>query len=622
MNSLLHIQNISWREPLWLLLALQPIIILFIRKLIQKNNLSLYAEKQLQPWVVWPANHVFTIKNFSKNTAYLLAWLLFSIALAGPRLPLSHVDKNQLIGVNIMLVVDLSASMHARDITPNRLRRSKLEIYELLEKAHDHRIGITVFSARPHLYVPITSDHETLKTYVESLDQLMFPTAGSKPFEALLLAKKELSKTKGKSVIVLITDGDFALFTDEQLTTLNNLATPIFVLGVGTPEGEAVQMKDGTWLQYNQQHVISRMNEDNLRKLANKFNGKYSPVYNDDSDWSILFDQGITNHNSITNENEEKQILWNELFPFFLITSIFLFMFSLNTFTIKKKNIATLFLVSICMFSYPENDVYALEYAQTAEQAAYREYQKEHYSEAAKLYQNIKGYNSYLGQANSLYKIGHYHKAIPQYTFALLSAKNDSQRVTALYNLANSYFRTGNFTTAITTYKDVLRYRPEDKASLYNLKVSKILKANIELRIKEQEKSILSSRQGQGQGPRSATIADGVEINENTSVSLGESSIGLQQDIPLPKLPNLDEDTIKKLLLSGLNNIELAEQDTLQNTQSSYRKNNNISLLQAQQHLNTIDDSQHLLWKRLFEIEEGFPAPVEKAKTIPGVKPW
>ncbi len=618
MNSLLHLQNISWREPLWLLLALQPIIIIFIRKLIQKNNLSLYAEKRLQPWVVWPANHVFTIKDFSKNTAYLLAWLLFSIALAGPRLPLSHVDKNQLPGVNIMLVVDLSASMQARDITPNRLRRSKLEIYELLEKAHAHRIGITVFSARPHLFVPITSDHAALKTYIETIDQLTFPTAGSKPFEALLLAKKELSKTKGKSVIVLITDGDFALFTDEQLTSLNNQATPIFVLGIGTPEGEAVQMKDGTWLQYNQQHVISRMNEDNLRNLANKFNGKYSQVYNDDSDWSILFEQGITSHNSITNINEEKQILWDELFPFFLITSIFFFMFSLNTF--KIKNIATLFLVSICMFSYPENDVYALESGQTDEQAAYRAYQTEHYSEAAKLYQNIKGYNSYLGQANSLYKIGHYQKAIPQFTFALLSAKNDSQRAVALYNLANSYFRTGDFTTAVTTYNDVLRYRPEDKASLYNLKVSKILKANIELRIKQQEKSILSSRQGRG--PSTAAIANGVEINENTSVSLGQDTGELQQDIPLPKLPDLDEDSIKNLLLSGLNNIRLADQGTLQNTQSSYRKNKNISLLQAQQHLNSIEDSQHLLWKRLFEIEEGFPAPVEKEKIIPGVKPW
>ncbi|MCK4866084.1 MAG: VWA domain-containing protein [Gammaproteobacteria bacterium] len=620
MNLFLYIQNIAWREPLWLLLALQPVFIVFIRTLIQRNNNSLYADKKLQPWIVLPGNHIFTKKGLSKNIAYLLAWLFFSIALAGPRLAISHIDKNQLTGVNIMLVVDLSESMQARDITPNRLRRSKLEIYELLEKAHAHRIGITVFSARPHLFVPITSDHAALKIYLESLELLTFPTSGSQPFEALLFAKKELSKIKGKSVIVLITDGDFALFTDEQLITLNNQATPIFVLGMGTPEGEAIQSKNGKWLQYNQQHVVSRMNEEHLRKLANAFNGKYSPVYDDNSDWSTLFDQGITKYNSVTNITGEKQILWNELFPFFLITSVFLFIFSLNTFKIKKKNIVTFFLLSIFIFSYPENDVYALELGQTDEQAAHRAYQKERYTEAENLYRNINGYNSYLGQANSLYKLGYYHKAIPQFTFALLSAKNDSQRAITLYNLANSYFRTGDFTSAITTYNDVLRYKPKDKSSLHNLKISKILKANIELRLKQREQSISSLRQGQG--PRSATIANGVEINENTSVSLGEGSIGLQQDIPLPKLPNLDEGSIKKLLLSGINNIELANQGILQNTQSSYRKNNNVSLLQAHQHLNTIEDAQHLLWKRLFEIEEGFPAPVEKAKTIPGVKPW
>ena len=343
MNSLLHLQNISWREPLWILLALQPVFIVFLRMLLQRNNLSLYADKKLQPWVVLPGNLSFTKMGLSKNIAYLLAWLVFSIALAGPRLPISHIDKNQLLGVNIMLVVDLSESMQARDITPNRLRHSKLEIYELLEKAYNHRIGITVFSARPHLFVPITSDHAALKTYLESLEQLSFPTSGSKPFEALLFAKKELSKIEGKSVIVLITDGDFTSFTDKQITSLRNQVTPIFILGVGTPEGEAVQSKNGKWLQYKQQHVVSRMNVEHLRKLANTFNGKYSPAYDDSSDWSLLFDQGITTYNSVTNINGEKQILWNELFPFLLIVSIFLFIFSLSSFRIKKKSIANFF---------------------------------------------------------------------------------------------------------------------------------------------------------------------------------------------------------------------------------------------------------------------------------------
>ena len=620
MNSILHLQNISWREPLWLLLAFQPIFIILVRKIIQKNNLSLYADKKLQPWVVFPSTQAISKELFSKNSAYLIAWILFSIAIAGPRLPLSHVDKEQLLGVNIMLVVDLSESMKARDVTPNRLRRTKLEIYELLEKAHNHRIGITVFSARPHLFVPITSDHTVLKNYLESLDQLTFPTIGSKPFDALLLAKKELSKSKGKSAIILITDGDFVSITDEQLKVLSHEAIPVYILGVGTVEGEAVQSKDGTWLKYNQQHVISRMNEDNLRKLAKHLKGEYSPVYDNNKDWDILFDQGVTSNNSFTNIDAEKRILWDELFPFFLIPSIIFFLFSLNVFQFKNKHITTFVLTSIFIFSYPENDVYALELGQTDEQSAYRAYHKGSYTEAEQLYQNIKGFNSYLGQANSLYKLGHYQKAIPQFTFAVLSAQNDSQRVIALYNLANSYFRTGDFSAAITTYNDVLRYQPDNKASLHNLKVSHVLKKNIELRIKKQEQSITSSRQGRG--PRSAAISSGEEINDNTSVSVGEGDNSVQNDIPLPKLPNIDNDTINKLILSGLNNIKLAEQADSANKKSIYRKNQSLSLLQAQQHLKTINDSQHLLWKRLFEMEEGFPAPVEDPRTLPGVKPW
>ena len=202
------------------------------------------------------------------------------------------------------------------------------------------------------------------------------------------------------------------------------------------------------------------------------------------------------------------------------------------------------------MLSYPENDVYALELGQTTEQSAYRAYQKGDYAQAENLYQNINGYISYLGQANSLYKLGHYHKAIPQFTFAILSAQNDSQREVALYNLANSYFRTGDFSSAITTYNDVLRYQPKNKASLHNLKVSQILKRNIELRLKEQEQSITSTRQGRGS--RSSDISNGVEINENTSVSIGESDTLIHKDIPLPKLPNIDEDAVERFEKSVL----------------------------------------------------------------------
>jgi Ca-activated chloride channel family protein len=570
---------------------------------------------------VVPTKHLFSKQIFNKNTIYLLAWVLFAIALAGPRTALTQLDNEQLFGANIMLLVDHSRSMRATDITPSRIQRAKIEIDELLEKAQGHRIGITVFSARPHLYVPLTSDHAVLGTYLETLDNLSFPTIGSDYVSAILFAQNELKKLKGKSAIILITDGDLTSVTKNQLESLKEVDIPLYILGIGTVEGEAIQLINGEWLKYNQQYVISKMNEENLHQLSSQLNGKYSPVFNDDSDWGILYEQGIAQHNFLTKINAEQRIIWYELFPYFLIPSFILFWFSLSTRHLKYiKNITLFSFVSLFTFVLPSKHVDAFEIGQTAEQLAYRAYINKNYKKSEQFYKKISGYQSYYGQASSLYKMGHYHKAAQQFILATLNAENGEQRVSALYNLGNSYFRTGNFTSAINIYQDVLRYQPNNMASLHNIKVSQVLKKNIELQIKEQEGIISFLRRGRGS--RSANVENGADISENTSVSVGDNENKLKKDIPLPVLPNISEDIVKKLILSGLENIRLAEQGAISNKQLEHGENITINLNKANQQLQTINDTQHLLWKRLFEIEEGFPAPVEKPKILPKMKPW
>lgn len=629
MNYLFNLQSIDWREPLWLLIALQPIVVYLIKKLIQQNNLADFADKKLHPWIIFPSGHILLSRSIlsmvlNKNTAYILAWLLLAVAMAGPRIPLSQ-NNEKILGANIMLVVDLSRSMQATDITPNRLRRVKIEIHEFLEKASGHRIGIMVFSARPHLFVPLTSDHSVLETYLDMLDDLTFPTLGSDPVAAIVLAKKELQTIKGQSAIILITDGDISSSINEnsyaQLDSLKQANIPLYVLGAGTVEGEAIQLKDGAWLKHKQQPVITKMQESTLKNLAQRYNGKYSEIYDDDRDWNSLYEQGISRFNSTSNLANKQYILWDEFYIFFLLPALLLFILALTPYRIKAlKNYSAIILFSLLISSLPNNDAFAFELTQNTERTAYNAYKNGLYEKADKLYQNISGYKSYLGQGNSLYKMGHYQKAKSQFTQAILNSKTDAQRANALFNLGNAYFRSGDFSSAISSYKDVLRYQPENAASLYNINVSQILKKNIELRLKEKAALFTSSRQGQG--PRSASIAAGTEISENTSVSMGESTNKLNKDIPLPDLPNLNDDAIKKLLLSGLENIKLAKNNAQLNIHSDYNLNMNIDLIKAKQQLDAQTDSQHLLWKRVFEIEEGFPAPVETPHTLPGVNPW
>lgn len=626
MNFISYFQSVYWREPVWLLLTLQPIIMLLLKKIIQKNTSSLYVENKLQQWVVFPSEFTLSKQILSKNSAYLLAWLLFSIALAGPRTLLKLTDQKQITGANIMLIVDLSPSMKAMDLKPNRLHRVKNEIYELLEKAKKHRIGITVFSARPHLLVPLTSDHEALLSYIETIDKLSFPTLGSNPTDAILFAQNELKKVKGNPTTILLSDGDFSEFTNDQVNALQKENIPLYILGVGTAEGEAIPLKNGTWLKHKQQYVISKMNVDNMAFLAKKLKGNYSPVYDDNSDWNLLYDQGVSLHNSEINIDDKQQVLWSEKFAWFLIPAIFLFIISLSAYRIQIVKNITIYPAAFLFFSLLSlytNDATALEIGQTDEQKAYRAYINKEYLKAEQDYKNIDSdrvYHRYLGQANSAYKMGHYLKSIQLFSFATLNAKDDMQRAKSLYNLGNSYFRTGNFTLAINTYNDSLRYEKNNKACLYNIKISTILKKNLEQRLKEKQR--ITSLARQGKGPSSSNIDIGVDISENTSVSMGSSKNKMELNLPLPELPNTSKDIIQKLVISGLNNIKLANQNMGADLPSNIQSSKNIDSIKAQQHLSTIHDSQHLLWKRLFEIEEGFPAPVTKPRTVPGIKPW
>lgn len=628
MSFIYSLQDIYWREPLWLLLAFQPFIILILKYLIKNNYVSYYAERKLQPWVVFPTQ-IKPTDILNKNTAYVLAWLFFAIALSGPRTPMTQTDKEQIFTSNIMLLVDLSPSMQAMDIVPSRIQRAKIEIHEFLQMAPNHRVGITVFSARPHIYVPLTSDHAVLKTYLESLDSLKFPTVGSDPIAAILLAKKELSQLEGKSAIILITDGDFSgnldLKNNKMLAQLIQEDIPLYVLGIGTVEGEAVQLSNGSWLKHNEQAVVSKMDEDNLRQLAKHLGGKYSAVYDDDSDWSTLYKDGLSQHRQAINISNTQQVLWDNHYIYFLLPSLLLFWFSLSPYRINYIKNSSVFVVAVTVMSItPNKKAIALEFGQTAEQAAFRAYQEGNYQKAENLYQVISGYRGHFGQGNSLYKLGHYQKAIKQFSLATLNANTDKHRGEALYNLANSYFHTGAFSLAITSYEDVLRYWPNHKAALYNKNISQVLQKNIQRRLKQREKIISSGKPGRG--VQTSTVADGTEITENSSVSMDGSENQPEAEIPLPDLPDINEDKLKKLVALGLKNIMLAKHGddlpSLSTEQYGSLSSQNVNLIQLQQKLNVMSGSRHLLWKRLFEIEEGFPAPVETPRTLPGVNPW
>ncbi len=629
------LQSIYWREPLWLLLALQPVILLLIQKLSHKGKLSLYADADLQPWVSWkPAHKRWSwVSSFgSRQAIYISAWLLLSISLAGPRLLLEQPAGAGQAEMNIMLVVDVSRSMHTQDIEPDRLRRVQIEINELLQRAANNRFGLIIYTARAHLFVPFTDDLNALKYYLTLMDRIPLPTSGSTPSAALELARKEIDDAsyERKSAILWFTDGDFdnkSAAKNELQETVNKLSkstVALYILGVGSPEGDAIPLAEGGWLQYQGRPVISRMNEKFLTALASTANGKFIIAQNDDSDWLSLYNQGMAAKPTIANRDyNENEVIWHELYQWTLLPAMILLFASLmpyrlSSIRIGKKILHTSFLLLIMSLPLqPSNQAQATEgktvKATVTEQQAYNYFIAEKYALAAKLYHLLPGYNGRLGEANSYYRLEQYAQAITQLNQAVMLAQSDQTRGIAIYNLANSTFQTGDYEAAATLFRDALHYRPGHEATEINLALSN----SLQQLVNEQLLSGMANRMGSG--PQSVRAQQGLDINDSGAMSFDNEEERKNAEISLPEIP---AEELEIFLARGLAHVQLANNKQAVSTRIQEQKQSQQDITAASLRMRELEDNQSVLWKRLFEMEEGFAATLEKAEPVPGVLPW
>ncbi len=610
MNLIDYLQNLYWREPLWLWLSLQPVVIAIIKNRTLASRLSCYAEKSLHPWLKVKVEqnqpHVVRLKNI----AWLLGWLLLAVSLAGPRLPAAQQPHSVTARTNIMLILDMSRSMQSQDVQPSRLQRAIQEIDELLDLLHKQRVGLIVYSGHAHLYVPLTYDYAAMRFYLQDLPKITLPTRGSNLEEALQLADS-LSGSEKNTAIVLITDGDYP-----DTVAIPDMTVAVSILAVGSVEGEAIPLKNGKWLHHQNKPVISRMNTGLLQQLARNTDGYYTPAYDDNSDWQNLISHFPRSELSTTSE-KNSDILWQEKYHAFLLLAILLFVYALTPYRLvllsKHKPAATaaaLFFLVLLPFS----DSHAGIFFTSSEQAAWQAWQRGDYKQAKTYYSHVKGYTGLLGQANSLYKIGDYQGAINYYRSAMLAAKNAQQRGMALFNMANSYFHRGQFEQAIRIYHDSKRYLHESKQVLHNIRIAEQLLQTVQYHLKQQQQDT-SDGQHYGRGPRSINADDNQTVSDSNMLSFGKQQG--KTTLPLPEIDGMSNETLQALLQAGLKNIQLASQQTISETATAP-----ISPDLLQQQLTLPDNAQHQLWQRLFEIEQGFPAPVRQPHPIPGVRPW
>ncbi len=206
---------------------------------------------------------------------------LAALAAAGPQWGVELSPVTDLKG-NIVIAVDASLSMGARDLKPDRLSNARLLLGAIAEKFADYRIGVVAFAGDAYVQCPLTTDLEAITYFSSSLTPGMLPSQGTDLAAAIETVSGMLSRYGGQKVMVLITDGeDHSTGLDTTLKLAAEQNMKIFTIGIGSPDGELIPMTDssGNTMEYKKDKagktVVSRLDEASLIKIASRTGAAY-----------------------------------------------------------------------------------------------------------------------------------------------------------------------------------------------------------------------------------------------------------------------------------------------------------------------------------------------------------
>jgi Ca-activated chloride channel family protein len=263
---------------LWLLTALLPMLLAFLWFLRWRGKkLKAFGRPEL---IAELAPKASAKKHVLKFVLWSLAYIFLVLGIANPQIG-SKMEKVKRQGIDVMIALDVSKSMLAEDIKPNRLLRAKNFINNFIAKLNNDRLGIIVFAGRAYLQMPLTVDYSSARMYLKTLGPETVPTQGTAIAEAAELARQSFvqGETKHKALII-ITDGeDNEGGAAEVIEAAAKEGVKTFVLGIGTEEGGPIPVYvNGVQGDYKRDAdgniVLSKMNIGMMKDLAAKGNGK------------------------------------------------------------------------------------------------------------------------------------------------------------------------------------------------------------------------------------------------------------------------------------------------------------------------------------------------------------
>lgn len=310
-------------DLLYLLLVI-PLLIVFYIVMVRRKHKAI-AEFG-NPELLAPLMPLLSFKRGVWKFAMIILALLFVITgVAGPQFgsKLQQVKKN---GVELMILLDVSNSMLAEDIKPNRLEKAKMAISRMVEKLSNDKIGMIVFAGDAYVQLPITTDYSSAKLFLSNVSTDIVPVQGTAIGSAIDLAVKSFTpETETSKAIIVITDGEN--HQDDAIAAATNARDSgiyVHTVGMGLEQGVPIPLKGspGQFMKDGQGNVVvSKLDEETLKQIAKAGEGLYVRASNTDVGLNTLLDEVNRMEKSLLEERVYSD--YAEKYQYFLIVGLF-----------------------------------------------------------------------------------------------------------------------------------------------------------------------------------------------------------------------------------------------------------------------------------------------------------
>jgi len=401
------------------------------------------------------------------NVLIFIAFFFMTLALAQPVIEEGE-ERVKVSGTDVVIAIDLSLSMQAKDFFPNRLTFAKQKIKEILPQLPAGRVAIVGFTSASFIVAPLTTDRGALNFLLNRLSPETITSKGTDLLTAIKGSIKLLKKSSSKTLL-LVTDGGDVENIEPIINLLKRESIRPIIWMVATQKGAPIPMEKVS--QKSKDLVLSRANR-RLKRVADECDGLYVEATISQRDEKVIKEylKQISNASQTYEKVVNKRL---QLFYYPLALALLILPFGIYSIGRSSQSAILLFFISL---SYQKVDAGILDF-QLIEDGK-KAYKEGDYKRSVKAFEELSIHNPrsevWFDLGNSYYKSGRYKMALSAYSKVI--TKDLEIEKAKLYNMANCYVKLGELEKAAIFYQKVLKLGDDEDAKANLALVLKALK--------------------------------------------------------------------------------------------------------------------------------------------------